>query len=90
MSQPTQPAASAGAFDLRETDLFAFCRKGSKAAGDVAMRELPRILAETAADAPASAVTGRCLCFLGLRFRLRHYLLPPRNDMTADSATPIA
>ena len=55
MSQPTQPAASAGAFDLRETDLFAFCRKGSNAAGDVAVRELPRILAETAADAPASA-----------------------------------
>jgi len=55
MSQPTQPAASAGAFDLRETDLFAFCRKGGNAAGDVVMRDLPRILAETAADAPASA-----------------------------------
>jgi len=55
MSQPTQPAASAVAFDLRETDLFAFCRKGGSAAGDVVMRDLPRILAETAADAPASA-----------------------------------
>ncbi|MBV8272976.1 MAG: DUF177 domain-containing protein [Cupriavidus sp.] len=55
MSQPTQPAASAGAFDLRETDLFAFCRKGGNAAGGVVMRDLPRILAETAADAPASA-----------------------------------
>ncbi|ABF09310.1 DUF177 domain-containing protein [Cupriavidus metallidurans] len=55
MSQPTQPVASAGAFDLRETDLFAFCRKGSNATGDVATRDLPRILAETAADAPASA-----------------------------------
>lgn len=55
MSQPTQPAASAVAFDLRETDLFAFCRKHGSAAGDVAMRDLPRILAETAADAPASA-----------------------------------
>ncbi len=28
MSQLTQSAASAPAFDLRETDLFAFCRKG--------------------------------------------------------------
>ncbi len=27
MSQPSPPAASAVAFDLRETDLFAFCRK---------------------------------------------------------------
>lgn len=55
MSQPTQPAASAVAFDLRETDLFAFCRKGGSVAGDVATRDLPRILAETAKDAPASA-----------------------------------
>ncbi|RZT41630.1 DUF177 domain-containing protein [Cupriavidus agavae] len=55
MSQPTQPAASAAAPDLRETDLFAFCRKGGSAAGDLAVRDLPRILAETAADAPASA-----------------------------------
>ncbi|WP_454764475.1 DUF177 domain-containing protein [Cupriavidus campinensis] len=56
MSQPTKSAAaSAVAFDLRETDLFAFCRKGGNVAGDVAMRDLPRILAETAADAPASA-----------------------------------
>ncbi|MCA3206492.1 DUF177 domain-containing protein, partial [Cupriavidus sp.] len=55
MSQPTQPTASAVAFDLRETDLFAFCRKGGNVAGEVPMRDLPRILAETAADAPASA-----------------------------------
>jgi len=56
MSQPTKSAAaSAVAFDLRETDLFAFCRKSGNVAGDVAMRDLPRILAETAADAPASA-----------------------------------
>lgn len=55
MSQPTQPAASAGAFDLRETDLFAFCRKAGNVTGDLPVRELPRILAETAADAPASA-----------------------------------
>lgn len=55
MSQPTQPAASAVAFDLRETDLFAFCRKGGSVAGEVPVRDLPRILAETAADAPASA-----------------------------------
>ncbi|KWR92131.1 DUF177 domain-containing protein [Cupriavidus sp. IDO] len=41
--------------DLRELDLFAFCRKGESAAGEVATRDLPRILAETAADAPASA-----------------------------------
>jgi len=55
MSQPTQPAASAAAFDLHETDLFAFCRKGGNVVGDLAVRDLPRILAETAADAPASA-----------------------------------
>ncbi|WP_423192177.1 YceD family protein [Cupriavidus sp. H18C2] len=54
MSQPTQPAASAVAFDLRETDLFVFCRKGGSVAGEVPVRDLPRILAETAADAPAS------------------------------------
>lgn len=55
MSQPTQSAASAAAFDLRETDLFAFCRKNGNVAGKVPVRDLPRILAETAADAPASA-----------------------------------
>lgn len=55
MSQPTQPAALAAAFDLRETDLFAFCRKGGNVAGEVPVRDLPRILAETAANAPASA-----------------------------------
>uniref|UniRef100_Q46Z02 Large ribosomal RNA subunit accumulation protein YceD n=2 Tax=Burkholderiaceae TaxID=119060 RepID=Q46Z02_CUPPJ len=48
-SNMTQP------IDLRELDLFAFCRKGSSAAGEVAVRDLPRILAETAAQAPASA-----------------------------------
>jgi uncharacterized protein len=41
--------------DLRELDLFAFCRKGGSAAGEVAARDLPRILAETAAQAPVSA-----------------------------------
>ncbi len=41
--------------DLRELDLFAFCRKGGSAAGEVPVRDLPRILAETAAQAPASA-----------------------------------
>ncbi|SDC12968.1 uncharacterized protein SAMN05216345_101635 [Cupriavidus sp. YR651] len=55
MSQPTQSAASAVAFDLRETDLFAFCRKGGNVTGEVVTRDLPRILAETAEDAPASA-----------------------------------
>jgi len=55
MSQPTRPAAPAAAIDLRETDLFAFCRKGDSLAGEVPVRELPRILAETAAGAPASA-----------------------------------
>nr|WP_315598060.1 DUF177 domain-containing protein [uncultured Cupriavidus sp.] len=55
MSQPTQPAALAAAFDLRETDLFAFCRKGGNVASEVPVRDLPRILAETAANAPASA-----------------------------------
>lgn len=55
MSQLTQSAASAPAFDLRETDLFAFCRKGGNVAGEVQVRDLPRILAETAPDAPASA-----------------------------------
>jgi uncharacterized protein len=49
ISDMTQP------IDLRELDLFAFCRKGESAAGEVATRDLPRILAETAADAPASA-----------------------------------
>lgn len=55
MSQPSQPAAFAAAFDLRETDLFAFCRKAGQVTGEVPVRDLPRILAETAADAPASA-----------------------------------
>ncbi|MBB2916399.1 DUF177 domain-containing protein [Cupriavidus alkaliphilus] len=41
--------------DLRALDLFAMCRKGESLAGDVAVRDLPRILAETAAQAPASA-----------------------------------
>ncbi|UIF85185.1 DUF177 domain-containing protein [Cupriavidus sp. UYPR2.512] len=41
--------------DLRALDLFALCRKGESLAGDVAVRDLPRILAETAAQAPASA-----------------------------------
>src|SRR5215471_15828924 len=49
ISTMTQP------IDLRELDLFAFCRKGGGAAGEVAVRDLPRILAETAAGAPASA-----------------------------------
>lgn len=49
MTQPIQP------FDLRETDLFAFCRKGGAAAGEIVVRDLPRILAETSAEAPASA-----------------------------------
>ncbi len=49
MTQSNQP------IDLRETDLFALCRKGIVASGEVAVRDLPRILAETAADAPASA-----------------------------------
>lgn len=42
-------------FDLRETDIFAFCRKGGSAEGEIAVRDLPRILAETAEDAPATA-----------------------------------
>ncbi|NOV27446.1 DUF177 domain-containing protein [Cupriavidus necator] len=41
--------------DLRALDLFAMCRKGESLAGDVAVRDLPRILAETTAQAPASA-----------------------------------
>lgn len=41
--------------DLRALDLFALCRKGESLAGNVAVRDLPRILAETAAQAPASA-----------------------------------
>ncbi|MBP0624290.1 YceD family protein [Cupriavidus consociatus] len=41
--------------DLRALDLFAFCRKSESLSGDVAVRDLPRILAETAAQAPASA-----------------------------------
>ncbi|EHP42273.1 hypothetical protein OR16_15099 [Cupriavidus basilensis OR16] len=41
--------------DLRALDLFAFCRAGDDAAGEVAARDLPRIIAETAAQAPASA-----------------------------------
>jgi uncharacterized protein len=48
-SNMTQP------IDLRELDIFAFCRKGGSAAGEVAVQDLPRILAETAAQAPASA-----------------------------------
>lgn len=52
MSQPTSPSV---AFDLRETDLFAFCRKGGRVAGEVAVRDLPRIIAETAEGAPDSA-----------------------------------
>ncbi|CAG9163789.1 DUF177 domain-containing protein [Cupriavidus pampae] len=58
MSQPTPPTSTsvtAVAFDLRETDIFAFCRKGGSAEGDIAVRDLPRILAETAKDAPATA-----------------------------------
>ncbi|PMX90445.1 metal-binding protein, partial [Pseudomonas sp. GW460-13] len=31
--------------DLRALDLFALCRKGESLAGDVAVRDLPRILA---------------------------------------------
>jgi len=45
--------------DLREFDLFAFCRAGDSVAGEVAVQELPRILAETAAQAPASAAEER-------------------------------
>lgn len=41
--------------DLRALDLFAFCRAGGEAAGEVAARDLPRIIAETAAQAPVSA-----------------------------------
>ncbi|MFJ1258680.1 DUF177 domain-containing protein [Cupriavidus sp. CuC1] len=41
--------------DLRALDLFAFCRAGDAATGEVAARDLPRIIAETAAQAPASA-----------------------------------
>ncbi|MDF3835294.1 DUF177 domain-containing protein [Cupriavidus basilensis] len=41
--------------DLRALDLFAFCRAGGNAAGEVAARDLPRIIAETAAQAPVSA-----------------------------------
>jgi len=52
MTQPTQPTQP---IDPRALDLFAFCRAGGEAAGEVAARDLPRIIAETAAQAPASA-----------------------------------
>jgi uncharacterized protein len=49
MTQQTQP------IDLQAFDVFAFCRNGASLAGEIAVRELPRIIAETSADAPASA-----------------------------------
>jgi len=41
--------------DLQAFDLFEFCRSSGSAAGEIAARELPRIIAETSAEAPASA-----------------------------------
>lgn len=51
MTKPTPPSD----LDLSAFDLFAFCRKGGSLAGEVPVRELPRILAETAQAAPATA-----------------------------------
>ncbi|TWG85475.1 uncharacterized protein L602_002500000760 [Cupriavidus gilardii J11] len=65
---PARPFAGAGAapaawrasamtqpIDLQAFDIFEFCRSGGALAGEVAARELPRIIAETSGDAPASA-----------------------------------
>lgn len=42
-------------FDLRAFDLFDFCRSGGSAGGEIATHDLPRIIAETADDAPPLA-----------------------------------
>src|SRR5437868_15052535 len=42
--------------DLHSLDVFAFCRAGGSAEGEVALGELPRIIAETAAGAPAAVI----------------------------------
>lgn len=41
--------------DLQAFDIFEFCRSGGALSGDIAARQLPRIIAETSGDAPASA-----------------------------------
>jgi uncharacterized protein len=51
MTQPTQPSD----IDLTGFDLFAFCRTGGSATGEVPVRDMPRVLAEYAPDAPATA-----------------------------------
>ena len=56
VTKPAQPSDSAPS-DLNGFDLFAFCRKGGSVSGEVPVRELPRILAETAGNAPATAAS---------------------------------
>ncbi|AMP38113.1 YceD family protein [Ralstonia solanacearum] len=41
--------------DFRAFDLFAFIRGGEQASGSVGLTDMPRLLAEQAADAPANA-----------------------------------
>lgn len=41
--------------DFRAFDLFAFIRSGEQASGAVSLTDVPRLLAEQAADAPANA-----------------------------------
>lgn len=43
--------------DFRAFDLFAFIRSGERASGTVNLAEMPRLLAEQAADAPVDADT---------------------------------
>ncbi|MBY4896349.1 DUF177 domain-containing protein [Cupriavidus sp. AU9028] len=42
-------------FDFRAFDLFDFCRSGGSTGGEIATHDLPRIIAETADDAPPLA-----------------------------------
>jgi uncharacterized protein len=53
MAQSTQHPGKPAAADLRQLDLFEFARAGRQAAGVVRVSQLPRMLIEVPADAPA-------------------------------------
>jgi uncharacterized protein len=53
MTHSTQHKATPAAVDPRQLDLFEFARSGRQAAGVVRISQLPRMLNEVSADAPA-------------------------------------